>query len=58
MADIDWMTISPDGFWRPRIRAQFTGAENYRGLNTNSFVAAPGRLLETARIEYAVYRVA
>ena len=98
----DWMRVSPDGFWRPDVRAQFltrdgavvfmhytglveqteafkqaaeadretdwgeqymrlsirfdTGAQDYRWLNTNLFVAA-GRLLGTGRIEYAVYRV-
>jgi Protein of unknown function (DUF3237) len=32
------------------------GAERYRWLNTSLFVAK-GRLLETGRIEYAVYRI-
>ncbi len=54
-AQADHETQWNDQYMRLAIRFD-TGAEQYRWLNTNLFVAA-GRLIGTGRIEYAVCRL-
>jgi hypothetical protein len=54
-AEADRETQWHDQYLRLAIRFD-TGAERYRWLNTNLFVAA-GRLLGTGRIEYTVCRL-
>jgi Protein of unknown function (DUF3237) len=54
-SEADRETQWHDQYMRLAIRFD-TGAERYRWLNTNLFVAA-GRLLGTGRIEYAIYRL-
>ena len=44
----DWMSRSPDGFWRPDVRVQ---------LVTDDAAITEGLLISASELEYAIYRV-